>query len=379
MELVLAFYFRVVPVALLVVVLFLTGCQQEVVANVDVAPVAEPVMPVVVVEPTAVLPPPALIATNTPSAPRPSFAAVDPVDVAGARQDMLVQATAVLTEGLTAVITPVITPTITPTAPPTFTPPALPFTSPDEHFWFQRPIPEGGTVWTDKSYPYGSTRGGTLRPHHGVEFYVPQGTPVLATASGTVVVAGDDSAIVYGEKAGFYGKLVIIQHDSAWNEQPVFTLYAHLSEIYVNEGQRVNALAPIALSGATGVADGPHLHFEVRLGENSYASTRNPLLWLYPFPDYGAVAGRVVRGNGSLVEEAPISLRRIDAPARYMATTSYAGNSVNPDDQWQENFALDDVPAGYYEITVAVGSERFTQELWVFAYRTSFVEVEIEE
>ncbi len=309
---------------------------------------------------------------------RPSFAAVNPGEVADAKQALAVEE-AVIT--VTAVVTTVtaVTPTVTLTPPPTFTPPALPFTTNDEHFWLQRPIPEGGTVWTDKSYPYGSTRGGTLRPHHGVEFYVPQGTAVLATASGSILVAGDDKSIVYGEHADFYGNLVIIQHDSAWNGQPVYTLYGHLSEIYVTAGQRVDALDTIALSGASGVADGPHLHFEVRLGENSYENTRNPLLWLYPFPDYGAVAGRVVRANGSLVEEAPLSLRRIDAPSRYLATTSYAGTSVNPDDRWQENFALDDVPAGYYEITVAVGSKKFTQEFWVFAYRTSFVEVKIEE
>lgn len=349
----------------------LTACSP---GTVEVAAVAEPEPPMetaVAVDPPIIAtfpPPPPIVITATPQPELPSFAAVNPAEVTQEE------------EGETAVSPdPLADPTETSPPMPTFTPPNLPFTSHDEHFWLQRPIPEGGTVWTDKTYPYGGTRGGTLRPHHGVEFYVPQGTLVLAAAAGTVVVAGEDNEIVYGEKLGFYGKLIIIKLDATWQGQPVYTLYAHLSQLYVAEGQRVAALEPIALSGATGVADGPHLHFEVRLGQNSYAHTRNPILWLYPFPDYGVVAGRVTRANGSLVEEAPISLRRIDAASRYLATTSYAGTSVNPDDEWNENFALDDIPAGFYEISVAVGSKRFTQELWVFPYRTTFVEIVIEE
>jgi murein DD-endopeptidase MepM/ murein hydrolase activator NlpD len=230
-------------------------------------------------------------------------------------------------------------------------------------------------VWTDKVYPYGSTRGGTLQPHHGVEFYVPTSTQILAAASGTVRVAGSDSDFVFGPHENFYGNLVVIEHDSRWNSQAVFTLYGHLSNIVVREGQVVNSQEIIAYSGATGVADGPHLHFEVRLGQNSYGTTRNPLLWLYPFPDFGTVAGRVIWPDGRLVEQAPISLNRIDAPSRYLATTSYAGNHVNPDDNWQENFAVDDVPAGYYEITVNTSEKKYKQEFWVFPYQTSFVEI----
>ncbi len=273
---------------------------------------------------------------------------------------------------------PSATPTATATPLPTFTPPALPGTSPNEHYWLRRPVPEGGVVWTNKTYPYGSTRGGELRPHHGVEFDVPSGTPMLAAASGTVVVAGSDDVKAYGSHTDFYGNLVVIELDTKHNGEVVFILYGHLSEIFVREGQHVDAEEIIAYSGATGVADGSHLHFEVRVGRNDYFSTRNPLLWLYPFPDHGTVAGTVTWPDGSPVYEAPIYLRRVDASSKYAATTSYADGDLNADADWQENFVLDDVVAGYYEIEVRDGEKKYKQEFWVYPYQTSFVEIVLE-
>jgi murein DD-endopeptidase MepM/ murein hydrolase activator NlpD len=265
-------------------------------------------------------------------------------------------------------------PAETATAVPTFTPPSSPESSPWEHFWLHRPVPEGSTVWTDKAYPYGSTRGGTLRPHHGVEFNVPAGTPVLAAADGTVVMAGSDEAVRLGAMPAFYGRAVVIEHTFLVEGVPPYTLYGHLSEVLVSVGQQVRANDMIALSGASGVADGAHLHFEVRVGENSYDSTRNPLLWLYPFPDRGVVAGRVVGPGGTPAAEVPITLRRIDAPAPYTATSTYAASGVNADHNWNENFVLDDVAAGFYELTVGTGEGKVKLELWVYPIQTSFVE-----
>lgn len=262
-----------------------------------------------------------------------------------------------------------------PTPRPTFTPPALPNTSPNEHYWFRRPVPQGDGVWTDKYYPYGSTRGGQLRAHHGVEFNVTYNTQILAAAEGTVRVAGSDSEVAYGPHPNFYGNLVVIEHAFQLAGQPVFTLYGHLNEVSVTVGQEVAAQEEIGLSGATGVADGPHVHFEVRVGANEYENTRNPLLWLYPFTDRGTVAGRIVWPNGDLAQEAPVSLNRVDGQSPYYATTTYAGSSVNPDDGWNENFAIDDVVAGFYEVTVKVGDDKVTETTWVYPYQTSFVEI----
>ena len=268
-------------------------------------------------------------------------------------------------------------PTATP--PPTFTPPALPQTSADEHYWFRRPVEEGGIVWTNKHYPYGSTRGGTLRPHHGVEFDVPYNTPILSVVGGTVVFAGADDVEMVGPELNFYGNVIVIQHDMLWQEQPIYTLYAHLNEVYVRPGQVVAAQAVIGISGATGVADGPHMHFEVRVGANGYENTRNPLLWLYPFPDRGTIAGRVIFPDGTLAENAPISIRRLDGGiAPPTSTTSYVGTTIKGDERWQENFVMDDIYAGYYEVTVRDGTTKFSQEVWVYPYQTSFVEIVIE-
>lgn len=235
-------------------------------------------------------------------------------------------------------------------------------------------MPLTSPLWTDKSYPYGSTRGGALRPHTGVEFGVDTGTPVLAIAPGTVVVAGSDAQVAYGPQTDFYGNLVVVELDGA---TPLFVLYGHLSAVSVAVGQPVAAGDVLGLSGASGVADGPHLHFEVRVGENDYGATRNPLLWLAPLPQMGVVAGRVVTPAGELLHEAPITLRRVDGPAPYTATTSYAVGEPNSD-SIGENFAIDDVVGGFYEASVDNGLRRSTADLWVYPGRVNWVELVVE-
>lgn len=243
-----------------------------------------------------------------------------------------------------------------------------------EQLWLQRPVPMSGPAWTDKAYPYGSTRGGMLRPHTGVEFVVASGTPVLAVASGTVVVAGSDAEIAYGPHVNFYGSLVIIELDSN-DTTPLYALYGHLSEVAVTPGQQVARGDVLGLSGASGVADGPHLHFEVRVGQNDYNTTRNPLLWLEPLPQTGVVVGRIVAPGGQLLYEAPISLVRADAIAPYTATTSYADGEPNSDSAMGENFVLDDVVPGFYQAIVDTGSRRYTANLWVYPGRVNWVEI----
>lgn len=350
-----------------VVTLLLGGCQAAPVetVNTQLAVVSE-----VVPTPTrqSVLAQPVIeYSEPPPAAEMPSFSLARPEDEAAGAEGAVVAET--------AVPSPSPTPDL-PTATPT--PPNLRYTLPEEHYWFWRPIHEGQTNWTDKVYPYGSTRGGTLRPHHGVEFYVPAGTAVLAVADGTVVYAGSDSEQQFGPQTNFYGNLVVIQHDTLWQGQPVFTLYGHLSEPQVVEGQHVLMQQQIALSGATGLADGAHLHFEVRVGENSYSSTRNPRLWLYPFPDRGTVVGRVTTSTGDVWQEMVVSLSSSDGANIGHTTTTYAAGELNSDPLWNETFAFDDVGAGTYKIVVQIGEKRVTQEIVVQPYRTTFVELVID-
>lgn len=92
---------------------------------------------------------------------------------------------------------------------------------------------------------------GTSRFHEGMDFAADRGTPVYATANGTVGWADWKSA---------YGNLIEINHGYNY-----MTRYAHLQEIFVRPGQTVKRGDRIGLIGSTGKSTGPHLHYEVRL------------------------------------------------------------------------------------------------------------------
>ncbi|MES9508862.1 LysM peptidoglycan-binding domain-containing M23 family metallopeptidase [Streptomyces sp. NPDC000609] len=101
--------------------------------------------------------------------------------------------------------------------------------------------------------------------HTGIDFPVSTGTSVKSITSGTVVAAG------WG---GAYGNQVVVKHADGHYSQ-----YGHLSSVSVSTGQTVGAGQQIGLSGATGNATGPHLHFEVRTGP-AYGSDIDPIAFL---------------------------------------------------------------------------------------------------
>jgi murein DD-endopeptidase MepM/ murein hydrolase activator NlpD len=94
------------------------------------------------------------------------------------------------------------------------------------------------------------------RQHHGVDILAPEGTPVRAAQSGFVFYAGD--------KWKGYGNAVALDHG-----ERITTLYGHLREIHVKSGDAVPAGTTIGTVGKTGNATTPHLHFEVRVGNQS--------------------------------------------------------------------------------------------------------------
>jgi len=93
---------------------------------------------------------------------------------------------------------------------------------------------------------------GYTRMHKGIDFAVPSGTPVMAAGNGTVLYAG---------RAGDYGNLVVVKHGNEYA-----TAYGHLSRFAagVRAGARVRQGDVVAYSGMTGLATGPHLHYEIR-------------------------------------------------------------------------------------------------------------------
>src|SRR5574341_552333 len=129
------------------------------------------------------------------------------------------------------------------------------------------PVPSG--VVTSR---FGGNRvynGGMLTARHtGVDFRRAVGEPVFATAAGIVVLA---------EFLDVRGNVVIVDHGYG-----VFSQYAHLQQALVVVGEHVQQGQIIGLAGATGRANGPHLHFEIIVN----GVTVNPLWWLSLAPGY---------------------------------------------------------------------------------------------
>ncbi|AHX60050.1 peptidoglycan DD-metalloendopeptidase family protein [Aeromonas media] len=93
---------------------------------------------------------------------------------------------------------------------------------------------------------------GKVRPHNGIDYVAPVGTPIMAAGGGSVVAAG------YNQ---FNGNYVFIKHAGNY-----VTKYLHLSKRTVNKGQRVKQGQTIGLLGGTGRVTGPHLHYEFVVG-----------------------------------------------------------------------------------------------------------------
>ncbi len=276
---------------------------------------------------------------------------------------------------------PIETPDPSPTLMPTNTPVDV-----LEHFILGRPVPEdaAGTVpsWV---YLYGTTMNGNLEVHHGEEFVNPMGTPLLAVADGVVVVAGDDKRRlcgaagnqVCGARINFYGNLVVIRLDQLYEGQALFTLCGHMETIGVEVGQHVQTGDRIGTVGESGIALGPHCHFEVRLGTNDYAHTRNPILWMKPLPGDGVLAGLVQDDNGNPLRGLNVYLYEDNATHDYIRDTeTYQRDEnppVNPDEALHENWAMGDLLAGKYVVRVKVGGSNYVKHITVEEGKLSFV------
>lgn len=262
----------------------------------------------------------------------------------------------------------------------TFTPYPLPTDTParvSQYLVLGRPILDIGSSTVSRVYPYGGTNNGRLQVHHGIDLVNPLGTPVNAAGDGAVVYAGDDFTTRFAPINNYYGYLVIIQHDFRSPEGlPVYTLYGHLSAVTARIGQIVRQGDVIGMVGATGIALGPHLHLEIRIGSPfDFNDTRNPELWMRPYPGFGVVAGRVVDSAGDVVYGATII---ISSSQLQTQTYTYGDDSVNSDPTLRENFSVGDLPAGDYDVSVMVGGRvRFNQRIHLVADQLTWLTVEI--
>jgi murein DD-endopeptidase MepM/ murein hydrolase activator NlpD len=303
---------------------------------------------------------------------------------------------------------PGLEPIETPISQPTFVPPPTPTPLPElvvgpirkwstfqplppeqsDHLWVGPAFleSEGYNQIGAPSYQFGSTGGGRYRPHHGLDVANPYGSPVRSGVSGEVVHAGMDDPVLLGPYNNFYGNAVVIRLDQKLSvgsgDLDVFLLYGHLSQVNVQQGQHVNPEDVVGAVGMTGIAIGPHLHIEMRIGANTYENSANPYLWLKPLPGNGAVAVRVLTADGLSWPGARLTLARFEngqAVWGRMIETYRDDENIGPDPIWGENGAMGDVPAGYYILVGNVNGESIRAEFFVRAGQTTFVEVRTDQ
>jgi murein DD-endopeptidase MepM/ murein hydrolase activator NlpD len=234
-----------------------------------------------------------------------------------------------------------------------------------DHFYLARPIAADVINWPIADYRYGGTMLTPNVTHTGVDIPSQAGTPVLAAGPGTVTWAG------WGLFSGTpdnitdpYGMAVAIRHDFGYHGQPLYTIYAHMRAVDVAVGQWIDTGTPIGEVGDTGRTTGPHLHFELRIGKDSFNTTRNPELWIAPPQGWGVLAGRVMEANRDLAHSLPVLIRSVNGGYEWTVNT-YGPDAVNSDDYYAENMVISDLPAGNYEVRIAFPGNNKTDKLQV--------------
>jgi len=232
--------------------------------------------------------------------------------------------------------------------------------SPFDHFYFTFPIANAHLGLYSPSQRYGVRQeAGTNRrePHVGLDVGLDSGTPVRAAGDGTIVWAS------YGQTYNSpyflddpYGISIVIRHNFGYNGERIWTVYAHLSSVSVEVGQRVQQGELIGLTGNTGLSTGPHLHFEVRAGTNNTNFTYNPELWLAPPEGHGVLVGRVANERNQLLLNWLTEVRSLDTGQLWTNYTYFTGFRLRSDPYYKENLVLTNLPAGRYEVAIPLYS-----------------------
>jgi murein DD-endopeptidase MepM/ murein hydrolase activator NlpD len=236
-----------------------------------------------------------------------------------------------------------------------------------DHFYFARPIAADNVNWPLAEYRYGGVFFAPNIVHTGVDIDAEEGAPILAAGPGTVVSA--DWGLfsqVPGNISDPYGMAVVLRHDFGYKGETLYTVYAHMSELTAVIGQHVETGDVLGLVGDTGATTGPHLHFEVRLGDNTFYSTYNPELWTAPPQGWGILVGRLTDNKGDLLYQLPVDVRPMPSEVPLRKVITYAEGPVNSDDYYQENLVLSDLPAGLYKIALEYNDKNL--QFWVDIY-----------
>ncbi|PTT52349.1 peptidoglycan DD-metalloendopeptidase family protein [Aeromonas sp. HMWF014] len=140
---------------------------------------------------------------------------------------------------------------------------------------------------------------GKIRPHNGIDYVAPVGTPIMAAGSGQVVAAGHNQ---------FNGNYVFIKHAGNF-----VTKYLHLSKRTVDKGQRVKQGQTIGTLGGTGRVTGPHLHYEFVVG----GIHKNPRTLTLPQAE--TLTGRELANFRKLAMPQLAKLDQLDKPELQLA------------------------------------------------------------
>ncbi|HLO28907.1 MAG TPA: M23 family metallopeptidase [Anaerolineales bacterium] len=236
-----------------------------------------------------------------------------------------------------------------------------------DHFYFARPIAADHVNWPLAEYRYGGVFFAPNIVHTGVDIDAEEGTPILAAGPGTVISADWG---LYTEAPGNisdpYGQAVVLRHDFGYKDQTLYTVYAHMSKIIAIVGQHVETGDVLGLVGATGATTGPHLHFEVRVGADTFYRTYNPELWMAPPQGWGVLVGRLTDEDGNLLHQFPVDVRPLPSKVPLRTVKTYAEGAANSDPYYQENLVLSDLPAGLYKLLINYKDKDI--QFWVNIY-----------
>jgi len=251
--------------------------------------------------------------------------------------------------------------------------------SPYDHFYFTRPIAADQVNWPLADYRYGGSFFAPNVVHTGVDIPVSEGIPIMAAGTGTVMWAGWGLfSGLHENKEDPYGMAVAIRHDFGYKGKQLFTVYAHMSQVDVVVGQHVETGERIGLVGATGETTGPHLHFEVRLSDNTFFNTYNPELWMAPPQGWGVLVGRVKNEKGEYLQQFEVDVRS-EATKKTRTVKTYGGGATNHDPYYDENLVLGDLPAGIYRVSLRIEKERMQIWVEIFPGKVTFFNFRIEK